>query len=323
MTAPDKPFLSIVVPVYNEEAVLPEFYKRLHAVIKELRGLSGAEIIFVDDGSRDGTAKILSELVRWDKSVKVLQFSRNFGHQIALTAGLDHAKGDAVVVIDADLQDPPETIPRLLEKWRDGYEVVYAVRESREPDRWFKRTTARLFYGIMRTIGNLDLPMDAGDFRLLDRKAVEAFRLLGERHRFVRGLTLWIGFRQAGVLYPRAERLAGSTKYPFGKMLKLAWDGVTSFSFAPLRIAIYLGLIVSVLSFVFGLFVIFGRFFFNQTELLGFPTHGWGSLMVAVLFLAGVQLIVLGMMGEYLGRTYDEVKRRPLYILRDKMGFDE
>jgi dolichol-phosphate mannosyltransferase len=323
MTAPDKPFLSIVVPVYNEEAVLPEFYKRLHAVVKDLRGLSGEEIIFVDDGSRDGTAKILSELVRWDKSVKVLQFSRNFGHQIALTAGLDHAKGDAVVVIDSDLQDPPETIPRLLDKWRDGYEVVYAVRESREVDSWFKRMTARLFYGIMRKIGSLDLPMDAGDFRLLDRKAVEAFRSLGEHHRFVRGLTLWIGFRQTGVLYPRAERFAGVTKYPFGKMLKLAWDGVTSFSFAPLRVAIYLGLIVSVLSFVFGLFVIFGRFFFDQTELLGFPTRGWGSLMVAVLFLAGVQLIVLGMMGEYLGRTYDEVKRRPLYILRDKLGFDD
>jgi len=323
MTPPDKPLLSIVVPVYNEETVLPEFYKRLHDVLKDLGGLAGTEIIFVDDGSLDGSVKVLSDFLRWDPSIRVLQFSRNFGHQIALTAGLDHAKGDAVIVIDADLQDPPETIPRLLEKWRDGFEVVYAVRESREKDSWFKRMTARLFYLIMRMIGNLDLPMDAGDFRLLDRKAVEAFRSLGERHRFVRGLTLWIGFRQTGVFYPRAERFAGSTKYPFGKMLKLAWDGVTSFSFAPLRLAIYLGLIVSGLSFIFGLFVIFGRFFLNQTELLGFPTHGWGSLMVAVLFLAGVQLVVLGMMGEYLGRTYDEVKRRPLYILRDKMGFDD
>ncbi|HUK57367.1 MAG TPA: glycosyltransferase family 2 protein [Nitrospiria bacterium] len=323
MTLPDRPLLSVVVPVYNEEAVLHEFFKRLQAVLNELRGLSGAEIIFVDDGSRDGTARILSELVRWNKSVKVLQFSRNFGHQIALTAGLDHAKGDAVVVIDADLQDPPETIPRLLDKWREGYEVVYAVRESREMDSWFKRSTARLFYALMRIIGNLDLPMDAGDFRLLDRKVVDAFRSIGERHRFVRGLTLWVGFRQTGVLYARAERFAGSTKYPFGKMLKLAWDGVTSFSFAPLRLAIYLGLIVSVLSFLLGLFVIFGRFFFDRTEFLGFPTHGWGSLMVAVLFLAGVQLIVLGMMGEYLGRTYDEVKRRPLYILRERIGFDE
>lgn len=323
MIAGDKPFLSIVVPVYNEEAVLPEFHKRLQSVLKELRGLSGAEIVFVDDGSRDGTAKILSELVRWDKTVRVLQFSRNFGHQIALTAGLDHTRGDAVVVIDSDLQDPPETIPRLLDKWRDGYEVVYAVRESRQRDTWFKRVTARFFYALMRRIGSIDLPVDAGDFRLLDRKAVDAFRSLGERHRFVRGLTMWIGFRQTGVLYPRAERFAGRTKYPLGKMFKLAWDGVTSFSFAPLRVAIYLGLIVSVLSFIFGFFVIFGRFFFDQTELLGFPTHGWGSLMVAVLFLAGVQLIVLGMLGEYLGRTYDEVKRRPLYILREKMGFDE
>lgn len=323
MTAPGQSFLSVVVPVYNEEAVLPEFHRRLQAVLKGLHGFSGSEIIFVDDGSRDGTAKILSDLVRWDKTVKLLQFSRNFGHQIALTAGLDHASGDAVVVIDADLQDPPETIPRLLDKWRDGYEVVYALRESRETDSWFKRSTARLFYALMRTIGSIDLPMDAGDFRLLDRKAVEAFRSLGERHRFVRGLTLWIGFRQTGVLYPRAERFAGSTKYSLGKMFKLAWDGVTSFSFAPLRVAIYLGLIVSAMSFTFGLFVIFGRLFFHQTELFGFPTHGWGSLMVAVLFLAGVQLIVLGMLGEYLGRTYDEVKRRPLYILREKMGFDE
>ncbi|HTN43911.1 MAG TPA: glycosyltransferase family 2 protein [Nitrospiria bacterium] len=323
MTIPDRPLLSVVVPVYNEEAVLQEFYKRLHAVLTELRGLSGTEIIFVDDGSQDGTAKILSELMQGDKSVKVLQFSRNFGHEIALTAGLDHAKGDAVVVIDADLQDPPETIPRLLDKWRDGYEVVYGVRESRETDTWFKRTTARLFYALMQKIGNLDLPVDAGDFRLLDRKVVDVFRSLGERHRFVRGLTLWVGFRQTGVLFPRSKRFAGSTKYPFGKMLKLAWDGVTSFSFAPLRVAIYLGLIVSVVSFLFGLFVIFGRLFFNQTELLGFPIHGWGSLMVAVLFLAGVQLIVLGMMGEYLGRTYEEVKRRPLYILREKMGFDD
>jgi polyisoprenyl-phosphate glycosyltransferase len=323
MIAGDKPFLSVVVPVYNEEAVLPEFHKRLQAVLKELRGLSGAEMIFVDDGSRDGTAKVLSELVRWDKTVRVLQFSRNFGHQIALTAGLDHARGDAVVVIDSDLQDPPETIPRLLDKWRDGYEVVYAVRESRERDTWFKRVTAWIFYALMRRIGNIDLPVDAGDFRLLDRKAVDAFRSLGERHRFVRGLTLWIGFRQTGVLYSRAERFAGRTKYPLGKMFKLAWDGVTSFSFAPLRVAIYLGLIVSVMSFIFGSFVIIGRLFLDQTELLGFPTHGWGSLMVAVLFLAGVQLIVLGMLGEYLGRTYDEVKRRPLYILREKMGFDE
>jgi len=323
MTLPDRPFLSVVVPVYNEEAVLHEFYKRLHTALKELRGLSGTEIIFVDDGSHDGTPKILSELVQWDKSIKVLQFSRNFGQQIALTAGLDHVKGDAVVVIDADLQDPPETIPRLLDKWRDRYEVVYAVRESRETDTWFKRLTAWLFYTLMRKIGNLDLPMNTGDFRLLDRKVVEAFRSLGERHRFVRGLTLWVGFRQTGVLFPRSERFAGSTKYPFGKMLKLAWDGVTSFSFAPLRVAIYLGLIVSVVSFLFGLFVIFGRLFLNQTEFLGFPIHGWGSLMVAVLFLAGVQLIVLGMMGEYLGRTYEEVKRRPLYILREKMGFDD
>ena len=323
MTKPDKLFLSIVTPVYNEEAVLPEFYRRIREVIKNLGEGLDIELIFVDDGSRDGTEKILADLARGDSSVKVLQFSRNFGHQAALTAGLDHAKGDAVVMIDSDLQDPPETIPGLLDRWRDGYEVVYAVRESRTADSWFKRTTARSFYWIMRKVGNLDLPMDSGDFRLLDRKVVEALRSVGERHRFLRGLTLWVGFRQTGVLYTRAERFAGSTKYPLRKMLKLAWDGVTSFSFAPLRLASYLGLIVSALSFIFGVFVIFGRFFLGQTELLGFPTHGWGSLMVAVLFLAGIQLIVLGMMGEYLGRTYDEAKRRPLYILRKKTGFDD
>ncbi|HEY5648944.1 MAG TPA: glycosyltransferase family 2 protein, partial [Nitrospiria bacterium] len=220
MTAETKRLISIVVPVYNEEAVLPEFYKRVRSVLGKMGGLSSQELIFVDDGSTDGTEKILIDLSHSDPRVKIVHLSRNFGHQIALTAGLDHAQGDAVVMIDSDLQDPPEAIPLLLDKWRAGYEVVYGVRESREVDTWFKRNTARIFYWIMRKVGNLDLPADAGDFRLIDKKVVQVFRSVGEHHRFIRGLTSWVGFRQTGVLYKRAERFAGVTKYPFHKMFK-------------------------------------------------------------------------------------------------------
>lgn len=314
--------LSLVVPVYNEEAVLPEFYRQVTDVLRGIQGSRGYELIFIDDGSNDGSPKILENLARRDPAVRVIEFSRNFGHQIALTAGLEHVSGDAAICMDADLQDPPDVLPRLVAKWREGYEVVYAVRRQRSTDSLFKRSSARLFYWLMRKVGNLDIPMDAGDFRLLDRKALEVFRTLHERHRFVRGLTFWIGFKQAGVPYDRASRLAGETKYPLRKMVKLAWDAMTSFSFAPLRVATYLGFLVSLASFLLGILIIFGRLLWDMPEVLGFATRGWGSLMVAVLFLAGVQLMVLGMMGEYLGRTYDEVKRRPLYIIRQKIGFD-
>lgn len=314
--------LSLVVPVYNEEAVLPEFYRQVTDVLRGIQGSRGYELIFVDDGSSDGSPNILENLVRQDPAVRVIEFSRNFGHQIALTAGLEHVSGDAAICMDADLQDPPDVLPRLVAKWREGYEVVYAMRQQRSTDSFFKRSSARLFYWLMRKVGNLDIPMDAGDFRLLDRKVLEVFRTLRESHRLVRGLTFWIGFKQAGVFYDRASRFAGETKYPLRKMVKLAWDAVTSFSIAPLRLAAYLGFLVSLASFLFGILIIFGRLFWGMPEVLGFSTRGWGSLMAAVLFLAGVQLMVLGMMGEYLGRTYDEVKRRPLYIIRQKIGFD-
>ena len=315
--------LSLVVPVYNEEAVLPEFYRQVTAVLKGIVGSRGYELIFVDDGSSDGSPQILEDLARHDPAVRVIQFSRNFGHQLALTAGLEHASGDAAICMDADLQDPPDVLPRMVAKWREGYEVVYATREQRSTDSFFKRSSARLFYWLIQRVGNLDIPMDAGDFRLLDRQVLEVFRTFRERHRFVRGLTLWAGFKQAGVSYARASRWAGETKYPLRKMVQLAWDAVTSFSFAPLRVATYLGFLVSLASFLLGILIIFGRLLWGMPEILGFSTQGWGSLMVAVLFLAGVQLMVLGMMGEYLGRTYDEVKRRPLYIIRQKIGFDD
>ena len=315
--------ISIIVPVFNEEAVLPQFYQRMTAALATIPDLSRWEILFVDDGSRDGTAVALTRLAASDARVRVLEFSRNFGHQIALTAGLDHATGDAVVCIDADLQDPPEVVPALVQKWREGFEVVYGARARRAHDSVFKRLSARLFYRLMQRIGNIEIPLDAGDFRLLDRRAVEALRRIGERHRFLRGLTVWIGYRRCGVPYERAERVAGVSKYPLREMVKLAWDAITSFSFAPLRLATYLGFLVSAGSIAVGILVIVARIMLPpESTVLGFPTHGWGSLMVALLFLGGVQLIVLGMIGEYLGRTYDEVKRRPLYIIRRRLGSD-
>lgn len=308
------PTYSIVIPVYNEEKILPRLYERLTTVMDELD--EPYELIMVNDGSSDMSLQILHAFHRQDPRVKVLDFSRNFGHQIAITAGLDYASGDAVVVIDADLQDPPEVIAELIAKWQEGYEVVYAVRSEREGETWFKEFTAKLFYRLMRRITNVDIPVDTGDFRLMDRKVVETLRAMRERHRFMRGMSAWIGFKQTGVTYRRQARYAGETKYPFNKMLKFALDGITSFSYAPLQLATYLGFGIAGISALFIVCVIVLRL----SGIRAF--EGQATTLVTVLFLGGVQLISLGILGEYLGRVYDEIKGRPLYIVSTTFGLD-
>lgn len=308
-----KPTLSIILPVYNEEPGLVELHRRLTQVLARIG--EPYEVIFVNDGSTDGSLSVLSDMAKTDQHLRVLSFSRNFGHQVAITAGLDYSSGQAVVVMDADLQDPPEVIPCLVDKWRGGYDVVYAVRTERPGEGALKRGTAALFYRVLRHLAKVDIPADAGDFRLMSRRAVEALKRLRERHRFVRGLSSWIGFRQTAVSFVRDARYAGKTKYPFLKMVKFALDGLTSFSFAPLQLATYLGFGASLVSFCYGLYAVGLKLFTNESVL------GWASLIVAVLFIGGVQLITLGIIGEYIGRIYEEIKQRPLYIVADAIGF--
>lgn len=314
MTA-EHPTLSVVAPCFNEEGVLHELYRRISQV------LDGAgeswELVLVNDGSRDRTPEIMRELHARDPRVKVIDFARNFGHQIAVTAGMDYARGDAVVLIDADLQDPPELILDMLAKWRAGYEIVYAVRTERKGETWFKRFTAKLFYRLIYKITDINIPMDTGDFRLMDRKVVNALKTMREKHRFLRGMSVWVGFRQTGVKYVRAERYAGETKYPFKKMLKFALDGITSFSYLPLQLATYIGFVAALLAVVGIIVTIILRLSGSQAF------YGQATTLVSVLFLGGVQLISLGIIGEYLGRIYDEVKGRPLYIVREALGFEE
>jgi polyisoprenyl-phosphate glycosyltransferase len=305
---------SVVIPVYNEAEVLPTLYDRLTRV---LNGLGEPyEIIFVNDGSADESPLLLQDLQAKDERIKFLSLSRNFGHQIAITAGLDHSTGQAVVVMDADLQDPPEVIPRLIEQWRKGYDIVFAVREKRRGEGLFKRATAALFYRILRRLTATEIPLDAGDFRLMSRKAVETLNDIRERNRFVRGLAGWIGFRQTSVSFVRDIRHAGETKFPLKKMLRFALTGIISFSLVPLQLAGYLGFLVSSVSFFYMMYAIGLKLFTDRVVL------GWTSVMVAVLFLGGVQLLSLGIIGEYIGRIYEEVKQRPLYIVDEARGFD-
>lgn len=304
---------SIVVPVYNEIESLDELHTRLVAVLDSLG--SPWEILLVDDGSTDGSTEKILGLAEGDERVKAIIFARNFGHQIAITAGLDHSRGKAVIIIDADLQDPPEVIPQLAEKWKEGYEVVYGVRSEREGEGWFKKLTASLFYRMIYRITDVSIPLDSGDFRLLDRQAVDTLNTMRERHRFPRGMAAWIGFRQVGVPYRRAARFAGTTKYPFRKMLRLALDAITGFSYFPLQLATYLGFICAGVSAIAIPVVIAMRLTGSQAFL------GQATTLIAVLFLGGVQLISLGILGEYIGRLYDESKGRPLYIIRE--GSDE
>jgi polyisoprenyl-phosphate glycosyltransferase len=300
-------FVSIVVPVFNEADALPEFHARLSAVIRQLGHKH--EILFVNDGSRDDTGAVINELAAADPSVAVLNLSRNFGKEIALTAGLDHARGDAVVVIDADLQDPPELIPDLVAAWRAGADIAYGQRRIRVSDSWAKRVTAGMFYRTMQRLGHVRLPPEAGDFRLMSRRAVDAVVQLREHHRFMKGLFAWIGFSAVAVPYDRAPRTAGRTSWNYWKLWNFALEGITSFTLLPLKLATYVGLLVAICAVLYaGVIVV-------KTLLLGNPVAGYPSLMTAVLFLGGVQLLALGVIGEYLGRVFNETKRRPLYLV--------
>jgi len=301
------PSISVVVPAYNEEEVLPEFYRRTSAVLSAL-GFPH-EIVFVNDGSNDSTLVVMRGLRQQDPNVTIVDLSRNFGKEIALTAGLDQCCGDVVVIIDADLQDPPEMIPEFIEGWREGFDVVYAVRTEREGETWFKKLTARTFYRLMQAISRVKIPKDTGDFRLMTQRSIRALGGLREHHRFMKGLFAWVGFRSKPVYYKRDPRAAGQTKWNYWKLWNLAVEGFTSFTIAPLKIATYFGLGIAMLAFIYALVVIY------KTLAYGDPVRGYPSLMVVVLFLGGIQLLFTGILGEYLGRVFNEVKQRPLYIL--------
>ena len=304
--------LSVVVPAYNEEAVLTQFHERLKAVLAQLP--LDHEIIYVNDGSRDRTLTILEELHAKDASIGVINLSRNFGKEAAMTAGLDLAHGDAAVVIDADLQDPPELIAEFVRIWREeGYDVVYATRESRAGESWVKRSTASAFYWVMSKVSDVSIPRDTGDFRLMSRRALDALKGLREHHRFMKGLFAWVGFPSKAVLYERDPRFAGETKWNYLKLWNFSLEGITGFSIAPLKIATYLGLLISIFAAILGTQIIL------ETLLYGADVPGYPSLFSAVLFFGGVQLFFLGIIGEYLGRVFNESKRRPLYLIQDHL----
>jgi glycosyltransferase involved in cell wall biosynthesis len=303
----EHPIYSIVAPVFNEAETLPHFYERVTRVMEDIG--EPFEIVLINDGSRDKTYSILQEIHEKDARVRVIDFSRNFGHQIAISAGLDYAQGDAVVVLDSDLQDPPEVIPELIARWKDGAEVVYAQRAKRKGETFFKLATAAAFYRLIQRITAVNIPSDTGDFRLLDRQVVDALVKMREHHRFMRGLSAWVGFRQDAVLYERHERFAGTTKYPLTKMIRFSLDAITSFSHVPLQIATSLGFGLAMVSLIGILIAIILRLFTNAIV-------GQATTLIMVLFMGGIQLIFLGIIGEYLGRIYDEVRARPLYIVR-------
>jgi len=310
----EKILCSIIIPAYNEELVVQETYKRLKTVMDSIN--EPYELIFVNDGSKDNTAAIIRKLCETDERVKLVDFSRNFGHQLASTAGMDYSSGDTVVLIDADLQDPPELIPEMIRKWREGYEVVYGVRIKRIGETFFKKLTAKLFYRFMKSMTEVDMPLDTGDFRLIDRKVCNALKTANEKNRYIRGLISWLGFKQIGIEYVRDKRFAGETKYPLKKMIKFAFDGITSFSYKPLKLATYFGTVISGLSFLYLLVVLFQRLFTDDT------VAGWASILAVSLFFNGIILIILGIIGEYIGRIYDEVKGRPLYIVRETVNIN-
>ena len=311
-----RPRIVVVVPFLNEAENLPVLYERLCAALAKQP--EAFEVLFVDDGSSDDSAAWVAGRAAQDARVKLLRLSRNFGHQLAITAGMDHADGDAVVIMDADLQDPPEVVPELLQRWREGHEIVYAVRTSRSGEPWLKRFLAATFYKTFRRMANVDVPLDAGDFRLVDRKVIEALKQVRELHRFVRGLTCWVGFSQTAVHYERAPRHAGVTKYPVWKSMRLAWDAITSFSSTPLRWMTLIGLLVSLAGMLQGVRVVVDRLLYP-----GSMERGWASLAAITLFLGGVQLISLGLIGQYVGRIFEESKKRPLYFVKEKVGLPE
>lgn len=303
--------ISLVFPVYNEEEVLPLLYKRVGRIIEELH--YEVEVILINDGSQDASLSLMQEFHTQDPRFKVIDFARNFGHQIAITAGIDFASGDAVILLDADLQDPPELLPQFLKKWEEGYQVVYAVRKTRQ-EHILKRLAYSSFYRILQKISNIPIPLDSGDFCLMDRRVADTLKSMHERNRFVRGLRSWAGFRQIGLEYDRDKRQAGDVKYTMTRLMKLALDGIVSFSYFPLRIAGYTGFVISITSFL-GILIYLYKKLFIGGEPQGFPT-----LVILVLFMGGIQLLSLGIIGEYIGRIYDEVKRRPIYVIRKIYG---
>jgi glycosyltransferase involved in cell wall biosynthesis len=307
-----RPTLTLVLPIYNEEEVIPILHGRLQGFLGTL-GVD-VEVLFVNDGSKDKSLPLLRELAAKDTRYRVLSFSRNFGHQSAITAGVDYARGRAVVVMDADLQDPPEVVVEMLARWRDGYDVVYGKRRSREGETWFKLVTAKYFYRVFRAMIPIDVPLDAGDFRLMSRQVVLTMRSLREAHRFVRGMVAWVGFRQVAVLYDRPGRAAGETKYPLRKMVRFAIDGITSFSVLPLRFATYLGMFISVASVAYAGWALFDKVVLHAT------VQGWTTTVVLVALLSSVQLLMIGILGEYVGRIYEQVKQRPLYVVGDRVN---
>ncbi len=310
-----KPTYTIIAPIYNEVENIPLLHTRVSEVMEKIG--EPWEFVMVDDGSSDGSTEKILKLQSKDEKVKAVIFARNFGHQIAVTAGLDTSKGEAVIIIDADLQDPPEVILDLIQKWKEGYEVVYAVRSKREGESWFKIFTASAFYRVIQRITDVNIPTDTGDFRLLDRKVVQVMNGMREKHRFLRGMSVWVGFKQTGVEYEREERFAGETKYPLKKMIRFASDAITGFSYFPLQLAMYLGFIAAGISIVSIPVVIVLRVTGSQAF------FGQATTLIAVLFLGGVQLISLGLLGEYVGRLYDEAKDRPLYIVRENSEVEE
>ena len=314
MSEKNLPLLSVVIPCFNEEEVIGETIKRLRVFCAGLVDLR-VELIFVDDGSRDRTRELLRGYAADDERIRIVGFARNFGHQIAVTAGIDAALGDAVVLIDADLQDPPEVVHEMVAKWREGYDVVYGTRTDRPGESAFKLATARAFYRLLNRLSDVPIPLDTGDFRLMSRPVVETLKAMPERDRFVRGMVSWVGFRQIALPYRRAERFAGESKYPLRKMLRFATDGILSFSIKPLQMSITLGLLAAVLAMSGVAYALFLRIFTSVW------VEGWTALMIAVLFLGGVQLVCVGILGEYIGRIYNEVKRRPLYVVQERIGF--
>ena len=308
------PVYSLVVPIYNEEAVLPLLLRRLDALLDSLDG--PAEAIFVDDGSKDTSPIVCEAKARADSRYRFIKLARNFGHQIAITTGMEHARGEAVVVMDADLQDPPEVVLEMIAKWREGHEIVYAERLSREGESAFKRVTADLFYRLIGKLSDVEIPRNVGDFRLVDRRALDAFLAMPERERFVRGMFAWIGFRQAVVTFHRPPRAAGETKYSLARMARLAANGLVSFSDAPLRLALWAGLAVSAMAGFYGLWVIAMSLAHADFE------RGWSSIVVLVTFLGGANMLMTGILGVYVGRIYSEVKQRPLYVVERRVGFE-
>ena len=309
--------VSIVVPIYSEESVIPEFYRRTKAMLAGLSPRYDHEILFIDDGSRDGSPVLLRELSRNDARVKVVSFSRNFGHQFAITAGLDYARGDVLIIIDGDLQDPPEVVPEMIRKWEEGHKVVFGVREKRRGENPFKLVTAKIFYRLIRFLSDTEMPLDAGDFRLMDRQVVDTLRSLREQNRYIRGMVSWTGFSQVGLPYRRDRRYAGKTKFTLKKMVRFAFDGILSFSDKPLKLTAYLGFLITLVSFVMALRVLIEKI--RHPDML---VSGWTTLILAVLFIGGIQMISLGILGLYLGRQYREVKKRPLYVVAETIGFD-